>query len=158
MCGCVREQHCAHTLSASSRKMPGTIPPISMEIIKTEVAAPSFPSVAHHISSASGQAAAGVGQRADATLRFPWQQRRGSETRNVANTPSSCCSPAHRTAKYRDVLGGRGGRKSPSVSTFQVAEFPKIKRNDNFPSQSGAEGKETRHAGLVFCVRNACVL
>lgn len=54
--------------------------------------------------------------------------------------------------------GGRGGRKSPSVSTFQVAEFPKIKRNDNFPSQSGAEGKETRHAGLVFCVRNACVL
>lgn len=88
----------------------------------------SFPSVAHHVSSASGQAAAGVGQRADATVRFPWQQRRGSETRNVANTPSSHRSPMYCIAKDSAVLGGgggRGSRKSPNVFTFQVAEFPK---------------------------------
>lgn len=82
----------------------------------------------HHVSSASGQAAAGAGQRADATLRFPWQQRRGRETRNVANTPSAHRSPMHGIAKDTAIWGwgwGGGGEKSPNVFTFQLAEFLK---------------------------------
>lgn len=102
----------------------------------------SFPSVAHHVSSASGQAAAGVGQRADATVRFPWQQRRGSETRNVANTPSSHCSPTRCIAKDNAVLRGEErGQEESKCLYLSGCRISKIKRNGNFSSRCSCKGK-----------------
>lgn len=112
----------------------------------------SFPSVAHHVSSASGQAAAGVGQRADATVRFPWQQRKGSETRNVANTPSSRCSPTRCIAKASAVLrGGEGAGRVQMSLPFRLQSFQN-KEMAIFLLNVVAKGKESHHAGLVFCV------
>lgn len=98
---CACDQHYTHTLSVAGRKMPGTVLSISMVNYQNR-SGWSFPSVAHHVSSASGQAAAGVGQRADATIRFPWQQRRGVRP-EMLQTPL-LLSAAQHTVLQKTVL------------------------------------------------------
>lgn len=96
----------------------------------------------HHVSSASGRAAAGAGQRADATVRFPWQQRRGSETRNVANTPSAHCNPTHGIAKDAAFEGGAVGEREESKCLYlSTCGVPEINRNGNSSCWCSCEEK-----------------